>query len=127
VTAPRRTTALIGDDNTVVVAGKSVTWRTLHKLPQLPSPAAVLVDNGADALAAVRHHAVHGTELLVATSSRVDNRMREELGESGFAIVLPTGEVIPAKLSGSRNPAAPGCSPPARPAVRSASVIPWSP
>ena len=98
MTARRRTTALIGDDNTVVVGGKRLTWRTLHKLPQIPSPAAVLVDNGADALAAVRHHAVHGTELLVSTASRVDERMREELGESGFAIVLPDGEVTPAKL-----------------------------
>ncbi|MFI5732475.1 AMP-binding protein [Kribbella sp. NPDC051587] len=98
MTTRRRTTALIGDDNTVVVAGKSLTWRTLHKLPQLPSPAAVLVDNGADALAALRHHAVHGTELLVATSSRVDEYMREELGESGFSIVLPDGEVTPARL-----------------------------
>ncbi|ADB29641.1 Acyl-CoA synthetase (AMP-forming)/AMP-acid ligase II-like protein [Kribbella flavida DSM 17836] len=101
MTAPRRTTALIGDDNRVVVGGKTLTWRTLHKLPQLPSPAAVLVDNGADALAAVRHHAVHGTELLVATSSRVDLAMREELGESGFAVVLANGDehsVTPAKL-----------------------------
>ncbi|TDD46152.1 long-chain fatty acid--CoA ligase [Kribbella antibiotica] len=98
MTTRRRTTALIGDDNTVVVAGKSLTWRTLHKLPQLPSPAAVLVDNGADALAALRHHAVHGTELLVATSSRVDEYMREELGESGFSIVLPDGKVTPATL-----------------------------
>src|SRR3954470_18151230 len=88
----RRSTALIGDDNTVVVSGKSVTWRTLHKLPQLPSPAAVLVDNGADALAAVRHHAVHGTELLVATTSRVDLSMREELADSGFAIVIAKGD-----------------------------------
>ncbi|MFK4083884.1 AMP-binding protein [Kribbella sp. NPDC020789] len=98
MTTRRRTTALIGDDNTVVVAGKGLTWRTLHKLPQLPSPAAVLVDNGADALAALRHHAVHGTELLVATSSRVDEYMREELGESGFSIVLPDGAVTPARL-----------------------------
>jgi acyl-CoA synthetase (AMP-forming)/AMP-acid ligase II len=101
VTAQRRTTALIGDDNRVVVGGKTLTWRTLHKLPQLPSPAAVLVDNGADALAAVRHHAVHGTELLVATSSRVDLGMREELGESGFAVVIANGDehsVTPAKL-----------------------------
>jgi len=101
VTARRRTTALIGDDNTVVVGGRTVTWRTLHKLPQLPSPAAVLVDNGADALAAVRHHAVHGTELLVATTSRVDLSMREELGESGFAVVIAQGDeqsVTPAKL-----------------------------
>jgi acyl-CoA synthetase (AMP-forming)/AMP-acid ligase II len=92
---------LIGDDNRVVVGGKTLTWRTLHKLPQLPSPAAVLVDNGADALAAVRHHAVHGTELLVATSSRVDLGMREELGESGFAVVIANGDehsVTPAKL-----------------------------
>ncbi|GAA1651509.1 hypothetical protein GCM10009744_49040 [Kribbella alba] len=101
MTAQRRTTALIGDDNRVVVGGKTLTWRTLHKLPQLPSPAAVLVDNGADALAAVRHHAVHGTELLVATSSRVDLGMREELGESGFAVVIANGDehsVTPAKL-----------------------------
>lgn len=101
MTTPRRTTALIGDDNRVVVGGRTLTWRTLPKLPQLPSPAAVLVDNGADALAAVRHHAVHGTELLVATSSRVDPAMREELGESGFAVVLAGGDehsVTPAKL-----------------------------
>ena len=88
---PRRSTALIGDDNRVVVGGQELTWRTLHKLPQIPSPAAVLVDNQADALAAVRHNAVHGTELLVATSSRVDLAMREELGESGFAVVLAAG------------------------------------
>ncbi|WP_328989154.1 AMP-binding protein [Kribbella sp. NBC_01245] len=97
----RRSTALIGDDNRVVVGGETLTWRTLHKLPQLPSPAAVLVDNGADALAAVRHHAVHGTELLVATSSRVDLAMREELGESGFAVVTAVADehsVTPAKL-----------------------------
>lgn len=101
MTTRRRSTALIGDDNTVVAGGRTVTWRTLHKLPQLPSPAAVLVDNGADALAAVRHHAVHGTELLVATTSRVDFDLREELGASGFAIVIAQGDehsVEPAKL-----------------------------
>jgi acyl-CoA synthetase (AMP-forming)/AMP-acid ligase II len=97
----RRSTALIGDDNRIVVGGRTLTWRTLHKLPQLPSPAAVLVDNGADALAAVRHHAVHGTELLVATSARVDLNMREELAESGFAVVIANGQehsVKPARL-----------------------------
>ncbi|WBQ04933.1 AMP-binding protein [Kribbella sp. CA-293567] len=101
MTTRRRSTALIGDDNTVVAGGRTATWRTLHKLPQLPSPAAVLVDNGADALAAVRHHAVHGTELLVATTSRVDLSMREELADSGFAIVIAKGDehsVEPAKL-----------------------------
>ena len=82
----RRSTALVGDDNRIVVGGQTLTWRTLPKLPQIPSPAAVLVNSGVDALAAVRHHAVHGTELLVATSSRVDPAMREELGESGFAV-----------------------------------------
>lgn len=97
----RRSTALVGDDNHVVVGGKTLTWRTLPKLPQLPSPAAVLVDSGTDALAAVRHHAVHGTELLVSTSSRVDPSMREELTESGFAVVLAAGgdtTVKPARL-----------------------------
>lgn len=97
----RRSTALVGDDNRIVVGGQTVTWRTLPKLPQLPSPAAVLVDAGVDALAAVRHHAVHGTELLVATLSRVDPKMRDELGESGFAIVLASdgkSTVKPARL-----------------------------
>jgi acyl-CoA synthetase (AMP-forming)/AMP-acid ligase II len=97
----RRSTALVGDDNRIVVGGQTVTWRTLPKLPQLPSPAAVLVDAGVDALAAVRHHAVHGTELLVATLSRVDPSMRDELGGSGFAIVLASGgksTVKPARL-----------------------------
>ncbi len=97
----RRSTALVGDDNRIVVGGRTLTWRTLPKLPQIPSPASVLVDSGVDALAAVRHHAVHGTELLVATSSRVDPAMREELGESGFAVVLASGDdstVKPAKL-----------------------------
>jgi len=101
VIPPRRSTALIGDDNRIVVGGRTLTWRTLHKLPQLPSPAAVLVDNGADALAAVRHHAVHGTELLVATSARVDLNMREELAQSGFAVVIADGHehsVKPARL-----------------------------
>jgi acyl-CoA synthetase (AMP-forming)/AMP-acid ligase II len=88
----RRSTALVGDDNRIVVGGQTLTWRTLPKLPQIPSPAAVLVDSGVDALAAVRHHAVHGTELLVATSSRVDPSMREELGESGFSVVLASGD-----------------------------------
>ncbi|HZO65853.1 MAG TPA: AMP-binding protein [Kribbellaceae bacterium] len=88
----RRSTALVGDDNRIVVAGQTLTWRTLPKLPQIPSPAAVLVNSGVDALAAVRHHAVHGTELLVATSSRVDPAMREELGESGFAVVMASGD-----------------------------------
>ena len=97
----RRSTALVGDDNHVVVGGKTLTWRTLPKLPQMPSPAAVLVDSATDALAAVRHHAVHGTELLVSTSSRVDPAMREELAESGFAVVLASGgdtTVKPARL-----------------------------
>jgi acyl-CoA synthetase (AMP-forming)/AMP-acid ligase II len=88
----RRSTALVGDDNRIVVGGQTLTWRTLPKLPQIPSPAAVLVNSGVDALAAVRHHAVHGTELLVATSSRVDPAMREELGESGFAVVMASGD-----------------------------------
>jgi acyl-CoA synthetase (AMP-forming)/AMP-acid ligase II len=97
----RRSTALVGDDNRIVVGGQALTWRTLPKLPQIPSPAAVLIGAGVDALAAVRHHAVHGTELLVATLSRVDPQMREELGESGFAVVLASGgdsTVKPARL-----------------------------
>ncbi len=93
MTTRRRTTALIGDDNTVVVGGKTLTWRTLHKLPQLPvagrSPGR---QRRGRARPRVRHHAVHGTELLVATSVAGRRAMREELGESGFAIVMRDGD-----------------------------------
>jgi acyl-CoA synthetase (AMP-forming)/AMP-acid ligase II len=75
-----------GDGNRIVSAGAEFTWRTLPELP-LPSPAAVLVDTGVQALSAVREHALNGTELLVATASRVDAETRAELRGGGFAIV----------------------------------------
>jgi hypothetical protein len=122
VTTRRRTTALIGDDNTVVVAGKRLTWRTLHKLPQLPSPAAVLVDNGPDALR--RPPPPRGARHRASRRHRipVDERMREELGESGFAIVLPDGDVRPAKLKAVEESGRAWLLTSVRPAVRSASA-----
>jgi acyl-CoA synthetase (AMP-forming)/AMP-acid ligase II len=85
--------ALGGDGNRIVSAGAELTWRTLPDLP-LPSPAAVLVDTGLQALAAVRQHALRRTEMLVATASRVDAAMRDELRAGGFALVRWTdGEV----------------------------------
>jgi acyl-CoA synthetase (AMP-forming)/AMP-acid ligase II len=79
--------------NRIVCAGAERTWQTLPDLP-LPATAAVLVDNGLQALAAVRTHATHGTELLVVAASRVDAAMRDELRAAGLAIVgWAAGEV----------------------------------
>ncbi|MGN9805778.1 AMP-binding protein [Micromonospora sp. L32] len=74
-----------GLDNRVVVGGTARTWRALPA-PALPSPAAVLAAGSADALAAARQHAEHGTELLLSTAHRVDPAMRDELREAGFAL-----------------------------------------
>lgn len=78
-----------GDRNQIFCAGAELTWQTLPDLP-LPSPAAVLVDTGLQALAAVRQHATRTTEMLVAAASRVDEAMRDELRSTGFAIVTWT-------------------------------------
>ncbi|MFC8620423.1 AMP-binding protein [Micromonospora purpureochromogenes] len=74
-----------GLDNRVVVGGAARSWRELPA-PALPSPAAVLAAGSADALAAARQHAEHGTELLLSTAHRVDPEMRDELSEAGFAV-----------------------------------------
>ncbi|MDG4758967.1 AMP-binding protein [Micromonospora sp. WMMD710] len=76
-----------GVDNRVVVGGAALTWRTLPR-PALPDPAAVLAQAAVHALAAARQHAVHGTELLLSTASRVDEAMRAELSEAGFSVTV---------------------------------------
>ncbi|MEV4214489.1 AMP-binding protein [Micromonospora sp. NPDC049662] len=76
-----------GVDNRLVAGGAALTWRTLPT-PQLPDPAAVLAHSARHALAAARQHAVHGTELLLSTASRVDATMRAELDDAGFTVTL---------------------------------------
>nr|WP_230416686.1 AMP-binding protein [Micromonospora tarapacensis] len=84
-----------------------MTWRDLPEL-SLPGPAAVLAHSVRYALAAARHHAVHGTELLLGTASRVDAAMRDELGAAGFTVTEvgagTTDETAPARP----RPAEPG-------------------
>ena len=75
-----------GDANRIVVAGRELTWAALPDLP-LPSPAAVVVASGVDALAAVRRHAVDGTELLVVAATRLDDTLAADLRADGFTIV----------------------------------------
>ncbi|GLZ58643.1 AMP-binding protein [Micromonospora sp. NBRC 107095] len=90
-----------GVDNRLVVGGAALTWRSLPT-PTLPDPAAVLARSAVHALSAARQHAVHGTELLLSTASRVDAALRTELLEAGFTVgVLDDDGVHP--------------SPPARP------------
>ncbi|NGM11465.1 long-chain fatty acid--CoA ligase [Verrucosispora sp. CWR15] len=74
-----------GADNRIVVDGATLTWRDLPELT-LPEPVAALAHSARYALAAARHHAVHGTELLLSTASRVDAAMRAELRDAGFAV-----------------------------------------
>lgn len=74
-----------GVDNRLVVGGTALTWRALP-MPTLPDPAAVLAHSAVQALTAARQHAVHGTELLLSTASRVDAAMRTELLDAGFTV-----------------------------------------
>ncbi|PWU56557.1 acyl-CoA synthetase [Micromonospora sp. S4605] len=74
-----------GVGNRLVVGGVAVDWRALPELA-LPAPAAVLARSARAALAAARHHAVHGTELLLGTPGRVDQAMRAELRAAGFTV-----------------------------------------
>ncbi|WBB69907.1 AMP-binding protein [Micromonospora sp. WMMD812] len=74
-----------GADNRIVVGGATLTWQALPELA-LPDPVAVLAHSARDALAAARHHAVHGTELLLSSDSRVDAALRAELRDAGFAL-----------------------------------------
>ncbi|RZT77450.1 acyl-CoA synthetase (AMP-forming)/AMP-acid ligase II [Micromonospora violae] len=74
-----------GVDNRLVVGGAARTWRSLP-MPTLPDPAAVLAHSAVHALTAARQHAVHGTELLISTASRVDATMRAELSAAGFTV-----------------------------------------
>ncbi|MHA4949963.1 AMP-binding protein [Micromonospora sp. SD19] len=74
-----------GVDNRLVVGGTALTWRSLPT-PTLPDPAAVLAHSAVHALTAARQHAVHGTELLLSTASRVDAALRTELLQAGFTV-----------------------------------------
>ncbi|MEV4544220.1 class I adenylate-forming enzyme family protein [Micromonospora echinaurantiaca] len=82
---PPATREPAGADNRLVVGGVAVSWRALPELA-LPAPAAVLAHSARAALAAARHHAVHGTELLLGTPGRVDQAMRAELRAAGFTV-----------------------------------------
>ncbi|MEU5960618.1 AMP-binding protein [Micromonospora parva] len=91
-----------GVDNRLVVGGAALTWRSLPT-PTLPDPAAVLAHSAVHALTAARQHAVHGTELLLSTASRVDAALRTELLEAGFTVgVLDDDGVHPSAPSRPR-------------------------
>jgi acyl-CoA synthetase (AMP-forming)/AMP-acid ligase II len=95
-----------GGDNRLIVADTALTWRTLPDAT-LTAPAAVLAASALQALAAARHHAVHGTELLLTTASRADDAMRRELLAAGFT--LTTGEAGDIRVEpDSPRPADPG-------------------
>lgn len=70
-----------------LVLGETVTdWAALTGAADLPDPVAVCTDQPRAAFAAVAQHVADGTELLVAARSRVDEALRAELIEAGFAL-----------------------------------------
>ncbi len=75
-----------GAGNRVVVGGTPTTWRDLPELTLPAAPVAVLAHSARSALAAARHHAVHGGELLLSTPGRVDEAVRAELRDAGFMV-----------------------------------------
>lgn len=75
-------------------SGRRTTWADLE-VPELPSPCAVVVRRGFDALPAVAAHVRDGVELLVVAEGRLEPELRRELSEAGFHLVDPDGAVTP--------------------------------
>jgi acyl-coenzyme A synthetase/AMP-(fatty) acid ligase len=75
-----------------VRTGSTATWAELPG-SAIPAPAAVVVASSFDAMAAVKTHAETGAEFLVVAAGRMEQNLRTELREAGFAIVDPSGEV----------------------------------
>lgn len=90
-------------ENRVITSGVESTWAALPPLT-LPSPAAVLVENSRQALAAVRTHVDRGTELLVVAASRADDTLRARLRGDGFATVDWTSGDITVETGAARPP-----------------------
>lgn len=96
--------ALPGAGNTLVVAGRHLTWSELSggpgeteagNLADPPPVAAHLVADNCGAVVAVAAHLRGGAETLLATAARVDEAMAAELRRDGFALVRPGGTVPP--------------------------------
>ncbi|MFV2103425.1 AMP-binding protein [Micromonospora sp. LOL_024] len=96
-----------GADNRIVVDGATLTWRDLPEL-NLSGPAAVLAHSARHALAAAHHHAVHDTELLVSTASRVDSGLRDELRAAGFTVAEFGADAAGRAVATRPRPAEPG-------------------
>lgn len=96
-----------GADNRLVVGGATLTWRSLPT-PALPDPAAVLAHSAVHALTAARQHAVHGTELLLSSASRVDTAMRTELLEAGFTVSVLDDDGVQPSVPAQPRAAEPG-------------------
>lgn len=98
------TAAPAGDANRIAFGSRVTSWAELALSggEKLPDPVAVLADDAETALRAVRQHLDHGTELLVAASSRVDDQLRAELIGDGFGLApgakAPTRAPEPGRL-----------------------------
>ncbi len=69
-----------------VRTGTATTWGELPEV-ELQAPAAVVVPDSFSAFPYVAAHAQTGAEFLVVASGRMEQSLRSDLSESGFAIV----------------------------------------
>lgn len=73
-----------------VRTGFATTWADLPRVT-LEAPAAVVVEDSFAALAWAREHALTGAEFLIVARPRMEENLRAELRDAGFAIVTADG------------------------------------
>ncbi len=95
--------------NRLIVDGEATTWASLvDQAPHEPgaSRVAVLAHGHRAAFAAVAWHIATGTEMLIASAARVDDELRAELREAGFALEESQRAALPsAGTGGDTDPA----------------------
>lgn len=83
-----------GAENLLVLPGYRGPWSGIEPLADVPPVAAHLVEGNAEAVRALWSHLRQGGEIVLATASRVDDPMADQLRAEGFAVVKG-GHVIP--------------------------------
>lgn len=98
---------MIQPSNRIVADGFAGTWSELAPL-ELPDASAVFVLGHLDALRAVWQHAQAGRETLVASSTRLEPALVEELLQAGLSVAKSSGQGWEVKAPPASRPATPG-------------------
>jgi len=69
-----------------VATGAEMTWSELPT-QDIPAPAAVVVGSSFEALSWARAHALTGAELVIVAEARIEENLRAELLDAGFAVL----------------------------------------